>query len=133
MNPTNDPHGDALREHLRTWGGDAQQGAPAFHHVWHRAQQASAQRETTLRSPPMSWALAAAAAVVCTAAVMWMLQPSLQVPVAAESAIAANEAPATASTFDPSAPTDFLLSTTHGSDTPSVQQVAHEINALLTP
>jgi hypothetical protein len=134
MNSTNDPHEDELREHLRTWGYDAEQRSPAFHRVWRGAQQSFEQRGTRPRSQSMNLAVIAATAVVCAAAIVWKRHPSAQAPVMEHPiVVVANAAPATASTFDPTAPTDFLLTATSGSDTPSVQQLTHEINALLTP
>lgn len=129
MNPTNDPHEDELREHVRSWGRDAEQRSPAFHGVWHRAQQSLEHRETKPRSRPMIWALTTAPAVVCAAAIVWIRHPSPRTPVMEQPNASATTAPA----FDPAAPTDFLLSATDSADTPSVQQLTHEINALLTP
>jgi len=81
----------------------------------------------------MGWALAAATTVICAAAIVGMHHPSPQAPVAEQPFIAAGAALATASTFDPTAPTDFLLTAANGSDTPSVPELTREINALLTP
>jgi len=115
MNPTNDPHEDELREHLHAWGRDAEQRSPAFRGVWRRAQRSWVQRKTGPRSWPMGWTLATATAVVCAIATVWMHHPSPPAPVAEPPIAAVSATPATASTFDPLAPTDFLLTAANGS------------------
>ena len=134
MNSPNDPQEDKLRDCLRELGRDAEQHAPAFQRVWRVAQQSHEAGEPAWRPSSAGWGLGAATAVVCAGAVLWMSHRPPQARTGAQrDADTAAIAPWAIDTFDPKAPTDFLLTTANEPRTPSVAQLTKEIDALLKP
>jgi hypothetical protein len=134
MNPLNDPHEDQLRDCLRELGRDTERHAPAFQRVWRVAQKSHERREPAWRPSSAGWGLATATAVVCAGAVFWMSnRPPQHRTVPQREVDTAAIAPGAIDTFDPTAPTDFLLTAANEPRTPSVAQLTKEIDALLKP
>jgi hypothetical protein len=134
MNSINDPDDEELRDRVHALGCDAEQRAPAFPSVWHGAQRILAGRKRDQRLSAIQWALPTAAVVsmVCLVLGLWLghsprKKHVAKLPVPEPLAIE----PITSE--EPETPTDFLLTATNDSRTPSVEQLTREIDALLKP
>jgi hypothetical protein len=132
MNPSED---DDLRERLREQGEAIARRAPSFQRTWRAAQAAGNAPVRSTSLAWMRWAFATAA-IACAALVTTL---SIHLPGAHDTPkqeVTAKPAIQTGDnySFDPSAPTDFLLADRRDITTPpSVDQLTREINALLNP